>query len=62
MTDTPEMKLAKALRLAADEYCRETGRVFEASFDFIDVTSVHDERPKHYASVVTVRHTEETRA
>ena len=62
MNDTPEKKLARALRAAAEEYCGATGRTFEAHFNFIETTSIHDERPTYRAGNVTVMQTQETRA
>ena len=61
MNETPEMKLARALKAAAQEYCNETGRTFDPRFEFIDVTDVHDRAPRFHVASVTVTHTEKTR-
>lgn len=62
MTDTPEMKLARALKAAAQEYCRETGRTFDPRFEFVEITSMHDKTLRFSVASVTISHTEETRA
>ena len=61
MNDTPEMKLCKALKAAAEEYCNETGRTFDPRFEFIEVDMWGESR-KYRVSRVSISHTEETSA
>ncbi|MEG1040568.1 MAG: hypothetical protein RSE94_11705 [Pseudomonas sp.] len=60
MNDTPEMKLARALKAAAAEYCEETGRTFDPRFEFVDVTPRTGLIPRYHIRMVVVSHTQET--
>ena len=61
MTDTPKMKLARALKAAAEEYCNDTGRTFDPRFEFVEVTT-YGEGTRYSILSVTVSHAQETRA
>lgn len=52
MSNSPEKKLAIAVRKAAEEYIKETNSRFALEIEFIDCAMIHEKEPRWLVSRV----------